>query len=95
MPEPKNKHANELLSSLDAKLAKKIERERAAVQPVQVVEPPARNVLEILDDAIQLMPASDAEFSVLERYLRGESKSRFFEARKSLLQIRGLLIEAD
>ena len=84
---------NRIIEELDQRFAEKVSADRAkkvAIEsPATTGDPPS--VLTILDDAIELMPATDAEFSILERYGILDFKVRMFRAREALVIVRELL----
>jgi hypothetical protein len=85
-----------VLKVLDAKLSEKIARDKKAKpQAAPGEEPREPGVLEILNDAIRLLPGTDAEFSILQRYPSGDFKDRMFKARCALETVHALLSEAD
>jgi hypothetical protein len=85
-----------VLKLLDEKLAV-INAKEKEVTPAQKPTEQGRfpSVMEILDNAIKLMPSTDVEFSLLQRYPIGNFKDRMFKARRALETVHTLLSEAD
>lgn len=94
--QPESGRQDGLLAVLNRRLAEQLKRDGVAETPrltTQPAEPPT--VLGIIDNAIALMPGSEVEFSILQRYPNGDFRERMGQAREALCTVRSLLSNVD